>query len=112
MSDLDELIQRLEKATGPDRELDIAIASAWKQHHSGRWSIVNAPYFTSSIDAALTLVPEGWFMEALHQQPRGWLCYVGSRSNSLARMESEADTAAIALCIAALRARKNGGAGK
>jgi hypothetical protein len=60
-----ELIERLEKAEGPNPELDEAIGQwlvgcgfvSWEWFEYGQ----DGPYlkFTSSIDAALTLVPEG-----------------------------------------------------
>jgi len=82
------LIERLEKATGMDRELDGLIAVAvfesvktdddliyarardpgedatlpghyFIKSRSGAQT-ASAPYYTSSIDAAMTLVPEGW----------------------------------------------------
>ena len=78
-SSLGDLIARLEKATGPDRELDCLI---FELHHklltperrgtyygepTGQYFDLDgnplperAPFFTSSIDAAMTLVPDGW----------------------------------------------------
>ena len=88
-----ELITRLERLSGPDREVDYLIAlaihyptwreddepwslyagikkpddaeTAWKQL-SGDFGYHNeepVKYYTSSIDAALSLVPEGWRWE-------------------------------------------------
>lgn len=64
---MQELIERLEKATGPDRELDLAIGQLLPPPHPFSLSIEQqrggkppVPAFTASIDAALTLVPEGW----------------------------------------------------
>lgn len=142
------LIERLEKATGPSRELDGLIGRSletmptatfetkapfpslegmyWvlgrKDSESGpheeRWS-KNPPRYTASIDVALTLVPEGWRWQTSNRAPKpqagrafihndqpistglGGLCpnpkYEGH--------ETTAATPAIALCIAALRAR-------
>lgn len=102
MTDL-ELIERLEKATGPDREFDEAIArlAGWYIDGGGYTS---APRFTASIDAALTLVPKGFnwslgsmggkgFKADLHHIERGFgpVC-IGV-------------TAPIAICIAAIKAR-------
>lgn len=61
-----ELIERLERATGPDRELDAAIAQAigidigyfvrdMRGNFIGVSNNVTIPACTSSIDAALTL---------------------------------------------------------
>lgn len=67
MSDYMSLIERLEKAT-EDRELDAAVYEAcvgevWNDFLSGPWAAdgkSRVPFYTSSIDAALSLVPEGW----------------------------------------------------
>ena len=87
------LAERAEKATGPDRELDAAIAVAvrwrwegWEEGdlciesrplafvieavHNRRSSIwANVPTYTASVDAALMLVPEGWAIERLTMWP-------------------------------------------
>lgn len=76
MTDLRELVERLEAAEGPSRELDAEIARAlgWKDVGIGphapqtvKWvrpdgseTFNRLPAYTASIDAALTLVPEGW----------------------------------------------------
>lgn len=91
------LIERLEKATGPDRELDGAIfwtakrASALRwffngsmgnpQHPApielperglGRHAVVHAsPRYTESIDHALMLVPQGWTVANIGQRDNG-----------------------------------------
>ena len=75
---LSALIARLEKAEGPSRELDaeIALAAGWTRIEDicgdgtrlgWIWTApikhgVGAllPRFSASLDAALTLVPEGW----------------------------------------------------
>lgn len=63
-----DLAARCESATGPDRELDAAIGRALGISPVGLTSI-SFPHdpaterfvrFTASLDAALTLVPEGW----------------------------------------------------
>jgi hypothetical protein len=62
-----ELIAALEKATGPDRELDAAIF--WSQVPDGVEVAMASPIpaYTASIDAALTLVPEGYVLNSLSQ---------------------------------------------
>jgi len=64
------------------------------------------PRYTDSIDAAMTLVPEGWG-RMFNQSENGLHCNVClARSYPTnAVVYSEAATPAIALCIAALRAR-------
>jgi len=69
-----DILFRLQSATGPNRELDagIALANGWTERRREdlqgpytRWhgpkgqDYPNAPRYTESIDAALTLVPEG-----------------------------------------------------
>lgn len=127
------LIEKLEKATGPDRELDAAIAVelfpikyvvAIKNFRIGLVGIRNdevqngygyisecdAPNFTSSIDAALTLVRDGAEWE-IHFWPEG-ANIGGAIYRVLVWLNRDTDTrlgqhksAAIALCIAALKAR-------
>lgn len=68
-----DLIERLEKATGPDRQLDADILNTcghqaldrgprigweWRRDGKGIWSRMPSP--TASIDAALTLLPDGY----------------------------------------------------
>lgn len=102
------LIERLEKAEAGTFALDREIAEAvgWQGMEKGR----RLPCYTTSIDAALTLVPEGW---------TSW--EVGSRAGKT-RFRAEvsrlpenhiedavighARAPALALCIAALRAKE------
>lgn len=125
LREIDDLIARLEKATGPDRQLDRDIATAlkisWSSDEDGNFGGYNIMprrcHFTESVDAAITLVPEGW----------GWSIRVGGRypdgrtlnpTAELAepietkfgagvgvRGQADASTPAIALCITALKAR-------
>lgn len=138
---LSDLIERLEKATGPDRELDVAIGFAVGRirerdgnylYATGNDSdmvvepneyddhLVSQPlsYYTASIDAALTLVPEGsWagldpiffdepgrvLFDAIICRP-DWSQWTPA-GEWIGRKEARAATPALALCIAALRAR-------
>ena len=127
---LRELIARLEAATGPDRELDWLIADAvglvpkhsiraigwdydWYRNSDKEWALWKAndsegrnnslwepARYTSSIDAALTLVPEGCSVH-LHIMPRE----IGHKAVVGIGNEGESKTPALALCIAALKAR-------
>jgi hypothetical protein len=113
-----DLIERLEKGTGPDRELGnqipVALGYIWNGRLSsgnprGQWEHPDGRTlpdsdFTGSIDAALSLVPEGWAA----------VIYVennGSGDVRIGRHQGDEDymgfgkTPAIALCIAALKAR-------
>ena len=107
---IEELIARLEAATGPDRELDAAIAgtdAATAQWHSED----ETPFYTASIDAALTLVPVGWSYEARQGpsgQPHIWdLLTIKTGDVRYTRVTGRAKSAAAAASIAALRAMQN-----
>ena len=104
------LAERCEQAAGPDRVLDAEILCAiygFTIHKENR--CVNSSSWdrlTGSLDAAVTLVPEGW----IYELGRG----ESGTSRALCRMSDElgiwtgwavAATAALALCAAALRAR-------
>jgi hypothetical protein len=103
------LAERCEQAAGPDKELDFTIDGFMLKHGPETDRIRNPrcvlPY-TASLDAAVTLVPEGW----IYELGRG----ESGTSRSLCRMSDElgiwtgwavAATAALAICAAALRAR-------
>lgn len=126
MSKLLELAERCERATGPDREMDAAIATAlgfapagaelrdgslsWKkpaQTERGfnywKWYVHRAATYTASLDAAMTLVPEGhnWAVESDSDGVGAW-CYDKNAHNTGPQI---AATPALALTVAALRAR-------
>lgn len=119
---MDDLIAQLEAATGPDRELDAAIKElvghAWD--YAADWGMrgnekpVALPY-TASIDAALTLVPEGWLMRLVsfakgsQPTPVSWRCVLRTWLHSddgevaFSQAIGVAPTPALAIVIAALR---------
>ena len=108
---LRELIEQLESAESGSRELDAAIQRAmgpdFPLHFSGV-GVCNA--FTTSLDAALTLVPEGWSWSLGEMRGigkfRGWLNDHNTPDGLAVRhIDADATTPALALCIAALRAR-------
>lgn len=122
--ELGELIERLEKATGPNfaLECDIARAVGWYEDRvtdeitgpenvwvkpGGRYAAI-PPRYTSSLDAALTLVPEGMSVDL---QTRNNYCAVAQwdyeQDIGIPRGTAwRTSTPAIALCIAALKARQ------
>lgn len=111
MSDIAELIARLEAATGGRFVLDCEI---WLVIHPDDGVVVlhNPLPYTSSIDAALTLVPEGmaWTLgQNVHH--RYWQACVNDLAadgSPVARGESghrDSKSPALALCIAALKSR-------
>ena len=103
--DLLKLAERCEQATGPNFALELAIFSALKPRE---YPSVPRPY-SASIDAAMTLVPEGalWLIGS---EPWGkpWArCYHVERAMEQPEGYGdavEAATPALALCAAALRA--------
>jgi hypothetical protein len=119
---IDELIAALEAATGPDRELDLRIArdvmnSEPLKHAAGlsdelimaqAWAPM--PRYTASLDAAVTLVPEGyvWRMHAPANLPTGkWVAEIYMQPMwGTCRDGAHAFSPAIALVIAALKERK------
>lgn len=140
---LDTLIAELERAEEGSRELDASIFCAVKfpghkpernffYKNRDEWGVFvsnqpkpgmtfhDAPHYTTSVDAALTLVPEGWLVASISQyakrgEPRSGVIMIrkehAARNDmtvpemNLATPRSEAATAAVALCIAALRVR-------
>lgn len=128
MTALLDLIQKMKEATGPDRELDIAIAietfighddgAYGKQYargclladpYPGRFEVVefsgvstrSALEYTKSIDAALTLC-------AIVHPDYFWCIETtfGTPRATFAGRVIDAPTPALALCIAALEARQ------
>jgi hypothetical protein len=109
------LADRCEKADGPDRELDYAILialgyswrrMAWGGDDKDIWK--GSSLFTASLDAAVTLVPEGWGW-AVSTTGAGLPCAYGHPpGNGLAVAwidDTPAATPALAMCAFALRAR-------
>lgn len=106
MTDLSSLIERLEKASEGSRDLDYAIADAALGPIKPPFRRGFCHCYTSSIDAALTLVPEGWIWtwnghsEATVESLNGRFLVEGDRE-----FYGRHQSTAIALCIAALCAR-------
>lgn len=133
MNDLADIVKRLEMATGPIRELDTEIfrAIGWEAkdvlegasraeqlvgylcRKPGDKHWTPTPHVTRSLDAALKLVPEGLDYELLHLRTDGkergeasvyLKKYMAAHEEERTYGESSCD--AIALCIAALKARQ------
>lgn len=125
-----DLIERLEKATGPDRQVDLAILNAirgdgeWVFHDIHKMTVICNKYgnhapgnpicslerFTGSFDDARTLVPEGFYWLVGEGRTRETEPLGGAqvfRPTYLVEpiAEAEHESAIIALCIAALKAR-------
>lgn len=113
---LDGLALRCEAATGADRDTDWRIQKAlgignwpdvemWPPFCVGSRADKEIPRYTASLDAAMTLVPEGWHtklaLEDRHSHSWRWDLRGGFGFDAGAR----AATPALALTAAALRAR-------
>lgn len=103
--DVDDLITRLEAATEGGRELDALIGNAVGRTPDG-W--VNYPHayekhYTTSVDAALTLMPEGRAFALLVYEAGAASAAIGEPPQF---GEHEAPSPALALCIAAIKARQ------
>lgn len=131
MTGLLELADGCEKATGPDRELDCAIYNAipdgpnhkaerlpmekWGDRFDDGWHTMWADRedkypeqlkrYTASLDAAMTLVPEG-FRRSIEDMDEGTppLCRL-ELHNGDDEFWSRALTWPLAICAAALKAR-------
>jgi hypothetical protein len=102
MNALLELAERCEQAAGDDAtalihlEADIRAALMIDPESQQR-------PFTSSLDAAMTLAPEGWAKYAVDADDGG--CIFELETDDDQKVEVHARTWALALCAAALRAR-------
>lgn len=125
-ADLKELLERVEKAEGPDRELDVLIAqaiakpttmlngltfdgavAAYPNDLAGIAQNWPVPTYTASLDAALALVERvlpGWKKAFSHRsfQYDGWLVTLVPVSGDAQQGRSE--SAALALLAAMLNA--------
>ena len=135
MADAEKLLalaERVERAVQPDREIDCLIRCAlsgrpnWRALNMGDgfgWGIFyettagharffsDVPMYTASLDAAMTLVPDRWSsgytdrratVEGSKVNAQLWQVAEGSTVNGYA------DTPALALTAACLRARARG----
>lgn len=105
------LALRCEKASGPDWNLDAEIWHATDTEKAECFDRKDAPAFTASLDAALTLVPEplDWLIRSrCHSFRHGHYAHIMAGDvNTTGRTMGEcwAITPALALCAASLRAR-------
>lgn len=128
-----ELIARLEAASEGSRELDVLIADAigipkrkmqfshrgqprWGWNHDSHGGVDewfrDPPALSRSLDAAMALVPKGWSWKLIHEPVDGLYRVVIRHAPALANVAPafvvSAATPALALVIAALRARETG----
>lgn len=93
---LEALAVRCEQAAGPSQELDTAIYTVVRKGVG----------CTRSVDAALSLVPEGHHRRRIEADVRyGAVCYLYEGENANASGRGSATTEALAITAAALRAR-------
>lgn len=127
---MDKLIERLERATGSDRSLDADIyrLDYFPVDKSYMDAFrASAPHYTSSVDAAVTLIPKGWawkcgtccisddawcvpdYNSPLHgerlRKELGSPVHGGIFDTGIDIDQRPPGRVAIALCIAALKAR-------
>ncbi len=109
------LAERCEREE-PGCELNDAIAFAvgwrlnetiWWNPPDGDWSL-EVPRYTTSLDAAVTLVPEGWIWQGGEryedEKVGGWARVFPRGAMNRGTGNRDAKTSALALCAAALRA--------
>lgn len=125
-----DILNRLCAATGPDRKLDLAISVAvnfkgvftpptdgpgefvWieERRDGKRIGYLDpkqfVPAWTGSIDVALKLLPEDFYVVA-ERMSDGWYVGVAPKSSDHEHMGTQ-KPAAIAICIAAFKARAAG----
>lgn len=114
---LTELADRVEALSGPCRTTDALIAEAVGAKHGpdGGWcNDDNGDYwttdecadlYTASMDAAMSLLPEGWFLE-LEQHSASWTASLASHlwfDDRRETVDGGAATPALALTAASLR---------
>ena len=105
MSALLELAERCEAATGPDTELDRCLFAVLRGVERDR---VTGPMdfpATASIDAALTLVPEGASYDLRTAQTAPGALAMIHPTRMRPTVTVRGNTPALAICAAALRAR-------
>ena len=107
-----DLIARLEEAAEGSHRLDAQIAGAVSVAilMDEDWSHTG-PHYTTSIDAALTLVPEGWYVSIAYQDHNdanySWNVAIVRKGQAASAESGPRNSFALALCIAALRARQS-----
>lgn len=116
MTDRLELAERVEAASGPDRELDALIHEVfglpfemeyWSEADTTpQRNLSKVPHYTASLDAAMTLVPDGWNWGVwMRHDWREQNAQVWHPARDASTLHGYAATPALALCAASLRAR-------
>lgn len=128
MNELEALVERVEKAMGPDRELDASICDEigwwpkgydridvysphrrwcdWKGGAGNKLSDhIDAPAFTASIDVAMSLIPDGLFPTIDFVTKRCWIRDAKGYDVLHGPAFGFAQTVPLSLVAAALKAR-------
>jgi hypothetical protein len=98
-----DLAGRVEQLEGPDRELDEVIRHALEGWHKGA-RLTNNPPVTASLDAAMSLVPEGWQWKAMSDNGGKPYARLWRPEPFATTFSDEAATPTLALTAACLRA--------
>ncbi len=105
------LADSIEQAEGPSRELD-AMIHFHITNGVGCGAAQDAPAYTASIDAALTLVPKGWVRRNSQIRFGMWQIQLWHGDKSFwtdPDVSVIAASEALAICAAALRTGENNG---
>lgn len=119
-----KLVERLEKATGGDREIDLDLMvilhggprERYLTDELGRLEFGHQWKFTASLDAALALVERvlpGWRPAFAQKENGDWVAsiYSAARLGIIPHQIGDSPTPALALCLAALKALAQGNEG-
>jgi hypothetical protein len=105
-----DLIARLKAATGPDRQLDNAIAE-WAGFQVPDASSEGWPLaYTASIDAAMTLLSDDWFWEIRQTVRRDRVFVALFAVSGNGAVYAGGPSVAVAICLARLRQAEREGA--
>jgi hypothetical protein len=109
---LSELLERVKAASGPDREIDMAIAREFDLFETlmGDRRFMRPFYFTASIDAAVALIERALPEANCHGYdagPNGVSAYVSRNNIAVGHwsFETKGATPALALVAALLKAK-------
>lgn len=110
----DELLDALGEADCPQSMLDYEIAN--HVFPDDRWQKTAPRPYTASLDAAMMLIPPGWMVTKIFQfrefdtaAPFGWGCQLNIEGDEDRAYfwSAQSDVPAIAVCLAALQARRS-----
>ena len=108
MSELLKLADRVEALDGPDREVDLGIERVIRPRRYRLECPTSAdPEYTASLDAAMTLVPDGCVWNLGGNSKKGFArtgLFGAMIKQGIDEIFAEASTPALALTAAALRA--------